>query len=322
MGCINLKVQYAAGIAGPNKKIGNLQKSVKRNKYLLLIFLPGLLFFIVFEYLPMFGVIVAFQDFSVHKGVFGSKWVGLEHFITFFKSPYFFRLLRNTILINLYGLVFMFPIPIVLALLLNELRNTKFKKLVQTLTFLPYMISTTVIISILVSLLSPTTGVINTLIQRVFGIEKIYFLGEPQYFRSLYVFTEIWQKTGYQAVIFIAALASIDSQLYEACIVDGGGRFRQLWHITLPGISTTIVLLLIINIGKLLNVGAEKVILMYNPLIYETADVFKSYVYRIGVMGANFSIGAAVDFFNNTVGILLLVIANYISRRVTESSLW
>ena len=215
----------------------------------------------------------------------------------------------------------MFPVPVIFAVCLNEVKALKFKKLVQTVSFIPRLISTTIVVSMMVTFLHPATGIVNAVIN-LLGGNSIYFFGNARYFRWLYVGSEIWQETGYAAIIYLATLSGIDSQLYEACFIDGGGRWKQFKHITLPGISTTIVLLLIINIGKLLRVGAEKIVLMYNPLVYETADVFKSYVYRIGLVGANFSIGAAVDFFNNVVGLLLLICANYVSRRISKTSLW
>lgn len=304
------------------KKTSDLMRSVKSNKFLILLFLPGLIWFILFKFVPMGGIIIAFKDYSIWKGIWDSPWAGLHYFKVFANTPTFFRLFRNTILLNLYNLIFGFPAPIILALLLNEVRKMKFKRIVQTITYVPHFVSKAIIVGILVTFLSPSTGIVNIILTQVFGIKPIWFMGESGWFRPLYIITEIWQELGFKSIIFLAAIAGIDQTLYEVCRIDGGGRLRQLWHVTLPGILPTLMIMTILQIGKMMNVSSSKILLMYNPLTYETADVYETYVYRIGLMGANFSLGTAVGLFNNAIGFILLVLANFISRRVTEYSLW
>lgn len=294
---------------------------IKKNKFLYILFIPVIIYYVVFKYLPMFGIIIAFKDYNVYKGVLASPWVGLEYFRQFFNSTFFVRLLRNTLMINLYDLVFAFPAPIILALLFNELSNGWFKKSVQTISYLPHFISTVIIVSIFVEFLSPQTGVVNHILGR-FGKEPIYFLATPKYFWGLYTGMNIWRGVGWGTIVYLAALTGVDPELYEACIVDGGGRLRQTWHITLPAISPTIIIMLIFRVGNLLSVGYESIILMYNPTIYETADVISTFVYRRGLLEADYSFSAAVGLFQSVIGLVLITATNYISRRVSETSLW
>lgn len=317
-----LKMNTKNSVGIKTSKSVDLIKRIKKNKFLILLFLPGLLYFIIFDYIPMGGIVLAFKDYNVFKGIFNSPWVGFRYFEAFFSDPNFFRLLRNTVLLSVYNLIFSFPAPLILALLLNELKWSPFKKVVQTVTYVPHFISTAIIVGIMVTFLSPSTGIINTLLHSIFNIEPIYFFGDPAYFRTLYIASGIWAHIGFGSIIYLAAIAGVDPQLYEACKIDGGDRWKQLIHITIPGIIPTIVILLILNIGGLMSVGSEKVLLMYNPLTYETADVYSTYVYRIGLMGANFSIGTAIGLFNNIVGLILIILANRIARRVSEHSLW
>ncbi len=284
--------------------------------------LPGLIYYIIFRYVPMYGVVIAFKDFNARLGILGSPWIGFEQFIRFFTHPYFFRLVRNTFLISFYSLLIGFPAPIILALMLNELRNQTYKRFVQTVSYLPHFISIVAIVGILTLLLSPTNGFVNVVLTKVFGMEPIYFMAEPGWFRPLFVASGIWQNIGWGAILYLAALSQVDVQLYDAAIVDGTSRMQKIWHISLPSIMPTIAILLILRIGTLFYVGFEKVILMYNPVTYSTADVIGSYVYRRGLQYAEFSYGAAVGLFNSVVNVLLLITANWISRRVTEQSLW
>lgn len=297
-----------------------LVKDVKRNRYIYLMLAPVVAYYLVFHYMPMYGAQIAFRQFSPGKGIWGSPWVGLEHLRSFIKGFYFSRLVRNTLLISVLELLFAFPAPIILALLLNEVRWSVFKRAVQTITYMPHFVSLVVVVGIMVDFLA-RDGLINNLLGSL-GATATPFLQEPDWFRGLYVGSGIWQNVGWGSIVYLAALANIDPTLYEAAMVDGAGRFRQLWHITLPGIAPTIIILLILRIGNMMNVGYQKVILMYNPLTYETADVIRSYVYRKGILEFNFGYSAAVGLFNSVINFGLVILANNISRRVNETSLW
>ena len=268
----------------------------------------------------MYGALIAFKDYSPGKGFSGSPWVGFEHFIRFFQSPFFFRLLRNTFLISFYGLLFGFPAPIILALLLNEVRHSSYKRTIQTITYLPHFISMIVIAGMITDF-SLSTGLFNDIIA-FFGGQRFPLLQQPNLYRPIYVGSDIWQQVGWGTIIYLSAMSAIDPQLYEAAMIDGAGRFRQLFHITLPSIAPTIVILLILRIGQLLGVGYEKTILLYNPSTYETADVISTYVYRVGLLEQNWSYSTAIGLFNSAINFSLLIIANKISRKVSETSLW
>lgn len=308
-----------------NMDIFNPQQSrwakIKKNKLLYLMFLPVVVYYLIFHYAPMFGIVIAFKDYNAFTGFIRSPWVGLKHFKDFFSSPYCWRLIRNTFLISFYGLIFGFPAPILLALLLNELKDGWFKKTTQTISYLPHFVSTVIIVGMYVNFLSPSTGLINNIIEKLGG-ERIYFLNDPKYFRSLYTIMNIWKGVGWGSIIYLAALTGIDPELYEACIIDGGGRLRQTWHITLPGIANTVIIMLIMRIGRLLSVGYESIILMYTPATYETADVISTYVYRRGLVDADYSFSTAVGLFNSVVGFIFIFTANALAKRFSETSLW
>ncbi|TMV44367.1 sugar ABC transporter permease [Paenibacillus mesophilus] len=299
----------------------NFRKNVIKSKYLLLLLLPGTAYLIIFQYIPMYGVIIAFKDFSPGLGIWGSEWVGFRWFTEFFQSVYAFRLLRNTVLISLYSLIWGFPIPVIFALLLNELRNGFFKRAVQTVSYFPHFISSVIIAGLIVNFLSPTDGLFGQLFKWITG-EPTSLLTDPAWFRTIYIGSGIWQGFGWSSIIYLAALSAIDPQLYDAAKIDGAGRWKQMMHITLPGIMPTIVILLILNMGSLLSVGAEKIILLYSPAIYETSDVISTYAYRRGLLGADYSFGAAVGLFNSIANFLLLIIVNSISKKVNQTSLW
>jgi putative aldouronate transport system permease protein len=282
--------------------------------------LPVVAYFVIFAYLPMYGVIIAFQDYAPMKGIWGSPFVGLKHFMDFFSSYYFIRLLANTLLISIYGLMFAFPSAILLALLLNEVKNTAFKRSVQTITYMPYFISLVVVASIIIDFTLPG-GFIND-IRSLFGAERINLLGKAEFFRPIYVGSNIWQYIGFDSIIFLAAITGVDPQIYEAATIDGAGYLRRAWHVTLPSILSTIVILLILRIGSIMNVGFEKIILIYNPTTYVTADVISSFVYRKGIMEANYAYSSAVGLFNSVSNFILLISANAMSKRFTQSSLW
>ncbi len=289
-------------------------------KHIYLILLPTLLFYLLFHYGPMFGAVIAFQKFSITKGILGSRWVGLDNFVDFLSNYKFWQLLRNTLSINLLGLVFGFPAPIILALLLNEVQAQRFKKAVQTITYMPHFISVVVVSSMILTFVS-SGGLVNT-IRAFFGGEPISFMTQPQYFYAIYIISDIWQGVGWGSIIYIAALASVDVQLYEAATIDGAGRWKQMLHVTLPGIAPTIMILLIMRIGQMLTIGYEKIMLLYNASIYETADVISTYVYRRGLLDGDYSYSAAVGLFNSVINFTLLLSANFVSKRITGSSLW
>ena len=297
-----------------------LIKDLKRNKYIYLMILPVIAYYLVFHYWPMYGATIAFKNFSLGKGINGSEWIGFKYFLEFFNSHYFFRVLKNTISINFYQLIFGFPIPIVFAILLNEVRSNIYKRTVQTISYMPHFISTMVVAGIIVEFTS-RNGVINDILG-LFGATPANLLTRPELFQTIFVGSEIWQKMGWESIIYLAALTSIDQELYQAAIIDGAGRFKQILHVTLPGILPTITILLILQIGRMMNVGFEKIILLYNPTIYETADVISSFVYRKGLVEFNFSYSTAVGLFNSVINFALLVVANWTSRRMSETSLW
>lgn len=296
-------------------------KDFKRNKIIYLMVSPVVLYYIIFQYGPMYGLQIAFKDYSPVLGFLGSPWVGFEHFTEFFNSFFFWRLLKNTLILSLYGLLFAFPAGIILALLLNEVRGRIFKRTVQTITYMPHFVSLVVIVGILVDF-TARDGLINNILVSLFGIEPITFMREAEWFRTLFIGSDIWQNVGWSSIIFLAAMSNIDPALYEAAKMDGAGRFKQMFHITLPGIMPTVVILLILLIGKFMTVGDEKILLMYNPTTYETADVIGTYVYRKGILESNFSYSAAVGLFKAVIAFTLLVIANGIARKVGDTKLW
>lgn len=282
--------------------------------------IPVIGYYLIFHYGPMYGAIIAFKDYSPMKGILGSDWVGLKHFEEFFNSYYFLRVLKNTLLISLYTLVFEFPAPIILALLINEVRKRTFKRVVQTITYMPYFISLVVICGIITDFTN-ADGLINRLIMML-GYDGQAMLQKPELFRPIYVLSEIWQRIGWESIIYIAALMSIDLEQYEAAKIDGASRLKQMFHITLPGLLPIITIMFILRMGNMLNVGFEKIILLYNPVTYETADVISSFVYRKGLLEFGWSYSSAVGLFNSVINLVLLISANYISRRVSQNSLW
>ena len=297
-----------------------LRRDMQRNWSLYILAVPVIIYFLLFSYRPMYGALIAFKDFSPGRGFAGSPWIGLEHFLRFFNSPFFFRLLRNTFLISFYGLLWGFPAPIILALLLNEVRHSPFKRTIQTITYLPHFISMIVIAGMLTDF-SLSTGLFNDIIV-FFGGERFPLLQQPTLYRTIYISSDIWQGIGWGTIIYLSALSAIDPELYEAAMIDGAGRLRQLFAITLPSIAPTIIILLILRIGNLLSVGYEKTLLIYNPSTYETADIISTYVYRSGLLEMNWSYSTAIGLFNSVINFTLLIMANKISRRVSETSLW
>lgn len=295
-------------------------KDFIRHKTIYFMAIPVIAYYVLFHYMPMFGAQIAFKDFSPGKGIMDSPWVGFKHFTSFFEGVYFSRVVLNTIFINLYGLIFGFPAPIILALLLNELRSNRFKRLVQTISYLPHFISIMVICGMILDFTS-TDGLVNQIIAAFGGTREPLML-KPELFKGIYVGTDIWQQVGWGSIIYLAALTGIDSELYEAAVLDGAGRWKQMLNITLPGIAPTIIILLILRIGQMMNVGFEKIILLYNPVTYSSADVISSFVYRKGLMEFSYSFSTAVGLFNSLINFLLLISANALSKKYNETSLF
>ncbi|WP_246321007.1 ABC transporter permease [Paenibacillus germinis] len=303
------------------KKSSATVRRIKKNWDLYLLILPVMAFFIIFEYVPMYGVQIAFKDFIANKGITGSPWVGFKHFERFFESYYFWRLLKNTLGIGVYQLVIGFPVPIALALLINELRSKRVSRFVQTVTYAPHFLSTVVMVGMIFIFLSPQTGIVNGLITWFRGA-PIDFLTEPAWFKTIYVGSGVWQQMGWSSIIYLAALTGIDPQLHEAARVDGASRWQRIWHVNLPGIIPTIIILLILNMGSLLSVGFEKVYLMQNSLNMSSSDIISTHVYHKGILDGQYSYSAAVGLFNSIVNFTLLVIVNRMARKVNGTSLW
>ncbi|MEF3311971.1 sugar ABC transporter permease [Paenibacillus sp. GYB004] len=296
-------------------------KSIRKNWELYIFVLPTIAYFIVFHYFPMYGLQIAFRDYTPSLGIWNSPWVGLEHLKRFFDSYYFWTLIKNTIGISLYELIVGFPVPVLLALAINELKNGAFKKWVQTITYAPHFISVVVMAGMIIAFLAPGSGIINLVIKALGG-EPIPFLTEPGWFKTVFVMSGVWQNMGWGTIIYLAALAGVDPQQHEAAMMDGATRLQRVWHINLPSIVPTMVILLILNVGSFMSVGFEKVFLLQNPLNLQTSDVISTYVYRSGLVQGQFSFSAAIGLFNSVINFILLLTVNRIARRVNETSLW
>ena len=297
-----------------------LALDLKNNWLIYLMALPALIYFFVYCYKPIGGLVIAFKDYKITGTIWEAEWVGFEHFIEFFDSYYFGRLLRNTLTISLTTLVFSFPVPIIFALLLNEMRCLKFKKLAQTITYIPHFISIVVICGLILDFTS-VDGLINTII-KLCGGEPIAFLAKAEWFVPVYVISDIWQSFGWNSIVFMAALTAVDPSLYEAARLDGASRLQQIWHISLPSILPTVVTMLVLRMGQVMNVGYEKIMNLYNSSTFRTADVITTYGYRMGILGADYSSSAAIGLFNSVVSVILVILANKVSRKLTETSLW
>ncbi|MDO5416831.1 MAG: ABC transporter permease subunit [Lachnospiraceae bacterium] len=317
-----MKERRTGRMKAPAHKLTGKQrwKLIQNNKYLYLLMALPLLYYIIFCYGPMYGVLISFKDYSIAKGVWGSEWVGFKWFEKFLTDPYFWKLVRNTLLLNIYGLIFGFPIPILLALMLNEVSHGRFKRMIQTVSYLPHFISTVVVCGMLVNFLS-MDGIINQFLAFL-GMDKVQFLMFPQYFRTIFTASGIWQSCGWNSIIYLAALTAVDQEIVEAAAIDGANRLQRILHVTLPAIAPTISIMLIMQLGRLMSLGYEKIILLYNGSTYETADTIATYVYRRGILSADYSYATAVGLFQSVVGIILLVSANKISKKLSETSLW
>lgn len=298
-----------------------LIRHFRREWQIYLLLAPLIIWFLLFLYKPMYGLQIAFKDFSLFRGVDASPWVGLEHFRTLFDSDIFLRAVKNTFITSFLTLLFGFPMPIILALMFNEIVQGRFKKTVQTIVYLPHFISLVIIAGIVISAFSPSTGVVNLIIQKL-GFEPIYFLTKPEWFRPIFIGSGIWQEAGFQSIVYLAAIAGVSPSLYESAVVDGASRWQMMWRITLPCILPTILIMLIIRIGNLLEVGFELIILLYQPATYQTADVINTFIYRQGLVGNQFDVAAAAGLFNAVVAFVLVIAANTISRRYSNTSLW
>ena len=298
-----------------------LVKDLRRNRILYLMVIPGVLYFLIFRYVPMYGAIIAFKNYRILQGFTGSPWVGLKNFETVFSSTYFTSILVNTLLISFYKLIIGTPLAVLTALLLNEVRARWLKRTVQTVTYLPHFLSWVVVFGVALQVLSPSNGLANKAIVGVGG-EPINFLADPHWFRSVLVASEVWKNIGWNTIIYLAALAGISLSLYEAAAVDGASRFRRIWHITLPGIRPVIVLVTMLNIGNLLSAGFDQVFVFYNPAVYGVGDIIDTWVYRQGIQGFQYSVAAAVGLFKGVVGLILLVTANWAAKRWGDSGIW
>jgi putative aldouronate transport system permease protein len=313
-----LEVKQRVGTVKVSK---NRWKLFLTNLDLYVLLIPGLLFLLLFKYTPMYGIIIAFMDFNIFDGFTGSKWVGLAQFEKLLHSEEFMQVFINTLLISLYKLVLLFPVPIIIALLLNEVRKSWFKRSIQTIIFLPHFLSWVIISGLFITILSPSGGLVNNVIA-FFGGTPISFFLDNHYFRSVLVFTAGWKESGWNAIIFIAAIAGIEQEQYEAASIDGAGRIRQMVHITLPGIAPTIILILVLRLGYLLEAGTEQILTMYNSVVYQSGDVIGTYVYRIGLGQQDYSFSTAVGLFNSVIGFLLIVLGNELSKKVVKRSIW
>ncbi|MGW8821480.1 ABC transporter permease [Paenibacillus lautus] len=308
--------------SGKHSEIGRAAyRSFRRHWQLYLLVIPPVLYFIIFKYLPMANAVLAFKNYNVMKGIWGSPWVGTQYFEMFFRNPAFVTLIKNTLYISFYQLIVGFPIPILLALALNEVKSARFKKTVQMVTYAPYFISTVVMVSIIMLFLSPRLGIVNT-IAGALGFEAVNYLGEPGMFRTIYVLSDVWQTMGYSAVIYLAALAGVDPSLYEAAKVDGANRFQKILNVDLPGILPAAVIILILSVGNIMALGFEKMYLLQNPLNLSSSEIISTYVYKIGLLNANYSFATAVGLFNSLINLVLLLVVNAIAKRASNTSLW
>jgi len=321
--------QASASPSVSNSAINDLQVTriqrivdhVKSEWQLYLMLLPTVIWLLLFLYKPMYGLQVAFKDYSVFRGVAASPWIGFEHFETLFGNDQFLRAIKNTFIISFYSLLIGFPMPILLALMFNEVLNQWFKKTTQTIVYLPHFISSVIIAGIVIAGFSPSSGVVNTFISWL-GFEPIYFLTKPEWFRPIFIGSTIWQEAGFQSIVYLAAIAGVSPTLYESAVVDGASRWQMMWKITLPSILPTIIIMLIIRIGNLLEVSFEMIILLYQPATYETADVVNTFIYRQGLLGGQYDLAAAAGLFNAVVAFILVMMANTISRRYSNTSIW
>ncbi|GAF13490.1 ABC-type polysaccharide transport system, permease component [Bacillus sp. JCM 19046] len=303
------------------EKRQELWRKIKKNKWIYLMIAPGILYFFIYKYVPMYGLIIAFQDYKPYQGILGSSWVGFDHFIRLFNDPDFWMIFRNTLVLFMMQIFISFPIPIILALMLNEIRKFWYKRTIQTLIYIPHFMSWVVIVSISYVMLTLDGGIINNML-RALSFDQVNFLLNPDWFRPMYILQIIWREAGWGTIIFLAAIAAVDPQLYEAAKMDGANRLRQVWHITLPAIRSVIIVLLILKIGDVLELGFEHVYLLLNAANREVAEIFDTYVYTAGLRQGQFSYSTAVGFFKGIVGLILVVFANWLAKRYGEEGIY
>ncbi|WP_243644019.1 ABC transporter permease [Paenibacillus pinisoli] len=298
-----------------------LRLDVVREWDLYLMLIPGILFLLLFKYTPMYGIVIAFKDFNIYDGLAASPWVGMEHFEKLFLSEDFARVFKNTLIISIYKIFFLFPLPIILAVLMNEIKNMVFKRGIQTIVYLPHFLSWVIVSGLFLQLLSTNGGLINKMIVGLGG-ESIAFFMNTEVFRSVLISSAGWKEVGWGMIIYLASIATIDPQLYEAAKIDGASRFRQIWHITLPGLVPIIILMFILRLGNILEAGTEQILVMYNSIVYEVADVIGTYVYRIGLGQQDYSFSTAVGLFDSVIGFILIITGNYLSRKFLKRGIW
>jgi putative aldouronate transport system permease protein len=298
-----------------------LGRRIRRHWQLYVLIAIPVAHFVIFKYIPMANSIIAFKEYNVVQGIWGSPWVGMEHFRDFFANPLFWTLIRNTLVLSLYALLATFPIPIILALALNEVRHRFFKRSVQMVTYAPHFISTVIVVSMAILIFSPQIGLVGKM-TGFFGLPDVNFLNSPDFFRHVYVWSDVWQSAGYSAIIYMAALAGIDPSLYEAARLDGASRLQKIWHVDLPGIMPTVVMVLILSVGGIMAVGFEKAFLLQNPLNLSQSEIISTYVYKIGLLNADFSMSTAIGMFNSVINLVLLLAVHFTAKRTTGSGLW
>lgn len=315
---VELEIRVAQSDRRP---LSELSKALIRDKYLYLLLLPGLLLILLFRYVPMYGVVIAFQDYNIYKGIGGSEWVGFDQFERLFRSPDFTEVLANTIIISLYKLAASFSLPIILSLLLNELRSVVFKRFAQSVVYLPHFISWVIFSGIIITFLNPVDGLVNVII-RQFGGAPIDFLGDVRYFRSVLVLSDVYKEVGWGTIIYLAAIAGVSADLYEAARIDGANKLRQMWHVTLPAIRPVIIILIILSLANILEAGFQQIFLLYNALVYDVADIIDTYVYRVGIQEANYSYATAAGLFKSAVAMALILTVNKIVKLTGQDGLW
>lgn len=317
----SIAIEEAKAQFAQTSRLTKIKDHLRRHWQIYLMLLPTIIWLLTFLYKPMYGLQIAFKDYSLFRGVSGSPWVGLEHFNTLFDNQQFYRAVKNTFVISLYSLIFGFPVPILLALMFNEILHQGFRKTAQTIVYLPHFISSVIIAGIVITAFAPTSGIVNSVIE-YFGFDAVYFLTRPEWFRPIFIGSNIWQEAGFSSIVFLAAIAGVSPTLYESAVVDGASRWQMMWKITLPSIMPTIVIMLIIRIGNILEVGFEMIILLYQPATYQTADVINTFIYRQGIQTGQYDLAAAAGLFNAVVAFVLVIAANALAKRYSNTSLW
>lgn len=311
----------AIAAAVPVPRSGSTLRRMIRNRYMYIMILPGLVYFIVFKYFPMWGLVMSFQDYQPYKGITGSEWIGFEHFHKLFTDPEFWKIFKNTILLFVYNICFYFPVPIILAVMLNEVTNSFFKKIIQTIVYIPHFLSWVIVVSITYVMLTMDGGIINQMLVSM-GFGKVNFLMSSGWFHPMYVIQVIWREAGWGTIVYLAAIASIDPQLYEAARMDGAGRFRQIWHVTLPGIRTVIIVLLILRVGNVMDLSFEHVYLLLNSMNRNVAEIFDTYVYTLGIKQGQYGFSTAVGFFKSFIGLALVMLSNKLAKKFGEEGIY